>query len=384
MKHICVAVTARPSYSRIRSAMEAMRTNESLRLSVICSGSALLERYGRVVDNIRADGFNVVEELYTFVEGNELISMANTTANTISSTAQALGRLEPDLVVTIADRYETIGTAIAASYCGIPLVHVQGGEVTGNIDERVRHAVTKLADLHLVSNEDAARRVRQLGESPSSIHVTGCPSLDIVGEAMSLPLSEVQSAVDEQGVGAQVSLSAPYVVVLQHPETDSHSESYERMRSTLLALEGIGLPALIFWPNVDAGSDSTSKAIRVVRESGMLRNARYNKNLDGRVFLKLLKHSSCLLGNSSVGIRECSLMGVPVVNLGDRQAGRARGKNVVDASWATTDIFDAVRKQISHGPYPSDMLYGDGQAGLRIAQILGSTPRLVSKRFQDV
>lgn len=383
MKHVCVAITARPSYSRIRSALAAMQADPDLRLSVLCSGSALLDRYGRVVDNIRADGFDVVEELYTFVEGSEPVNMAATTANTISSTAQTLTRLKPDFVVSVADRYETIGTAIAASYCGFPLVHVQGGEVTGNIDERVRHAVTKLADLHLVANEEAARRVRQLGEHPDTIHVTGCPSLDIVEDAMAAPLSEIQEAVDTQGVGAHVDLVQPFIVLLQHPETDSHEASYERMCMTLHALDSIGLPVLVFWPNVDAGSDATSKAIRVVRENGQMTRARYNKNLDGKIFLRLLKQACCLVGNSSVGVRECSLMGVPVVNIGDRQIGRARGANVRDVPWAPERIAAAVREQIAHGPYPADHLYGDGGAGSRIARILSGSPVLMPKHFHD-
>jgi UDP-hydrolysing UDP-N-acetyl-D-glucosamine 2-epimerase len=383
MKHVCVAITARPSYSRVRSALAAMQADPGLRLSVVCSGSALLDRYGRVVDNIRADGFDVVEELYTFVEGGELVNMAATTANTISGTAQTLTRLKPDYVVSIADRYETIGTAIAASYCGFPLVHVQGGEVTGNIDERVRHAVTKLSDLHMVANEEAARRVRQLGEHPDTIHVTGCPSLDIVDGAMAGPLSEVQQAVDTQGVGAHVDLSEPFIVLLQHPETDSHGASYERMCMTLHALDSIGLPVLVFWPNVDAGSDATSKAIRVVRENGLMTRARYNKNLDGRIFLRLLKEACCLVGNSSVGVRECSLMGVPVVNIGDRQIGRARGANVRDTVWDQEVIATAVREQVAHGRYPADYLYGDGGAGARIARILSTGPVLTPKRFQD-
>lgn len=383
MKHVCVAITARPSYSRVRAALAAMQADPGLRLSVVCSGSALLDRYGRVVDNVRADGFDVVEELYTFVEGNELVNMAATTANTISGTAQTLTRLKPDYVMSIADRYETIGTAIAASYCGFPLVHVQGGEVTGNIDDRVRHAVTKLADLHMVANEEAARRVRQLGEHPDTIHVTGCPSLDIIDDAMVRPLSEVQKAVNDQGVGAHVDLTEPFMVLLQHPETDSHGASYERMCMTLLALDSIGLPVLVFWPNVDAGSDATSKAIRVVRENGQLTRARYNKNLDGRIFLRLLKQSCCLVGNSSAGVRECSLMGVPVVNIGDRQIGRARGANVRDAVWSQEGIATVVREQIAHGPYPADHLYGDGGAGARIARILSTGPILMSKRFHD-
>ena len=383
MKKILVCITARPSYSRIRTAILALQAKGNVDVSVLASGSALLDRYGRVVDLIRDDGIKVEEELYTFVEGNEPINMALTTAATISATATAIIRLAPDLVISIADRYETLGTAIAASYCGIPLIHIQGGEVTGNIDERVRHAVTKLADVHLVANGDCELRIRRMGENEASIFVTGCPSLDIVHESLLIPMRDVKEAVESHGVGASVDISEPFVLILQHPETDSYKESYERMRKTLLAIDKLDLPCLIFWPNVDAGADATSKAIRVAREEGMLKHARYIKNLDGKLFLKLLKLAKCLVGNSSVGIRECSFMGVPVVNIGERQLGRMQAPNVRDTMWDSEQILNAVNHQIKHGDYSSCTLYGDGMSGERIAELLSQDLVIVPKRFVD-
>lgn len=384
MKRILICITARPSYSRIRSVILALQAKSNVDVSVLASGSALLDRYGRVVDLIRADGIDVVEELYTFVEGNEAINMALTTAATISSTATVITRLAPDLVVTVADRHETLGTAIASSFCGMPLIHVQGGEVTGNIDERVRHAVTKLADIHVVANTDCEARIRQMGENSASIFVTGCPSLDIVHESLLIPVSIIKEAVENHGVGADVDVSEPFIVVLQHPETESYKESYNRMRKTLVAIERLDLPCLIFWPNVDAGADATSKAIRISREEGMLKNARYIKNLDGKLFLRLLKQSKCLIGNSSVGIRECSFMGVPVVNIGDRQLGRMQADNVRNSLWESNEIFDAIRSQIQHECYRSSNIYGDGMSGERIAELLSNDLEILPKRFADL
>lgn len=382
--NLLVAITARASYSRIKSVLAAAQARPDIQVRVLASGSALLDRYGRVVDLIRIDGFDVVEEMYTFVEGNGLINMAATAANTITHSAQILSRLKPDYVITVADRYETLGTAVAAAYCGIPLIHVQGGEVTGNIDEKVRHAKTKLADIHLVSNEDAGRRVIQMGENPDTVHVTGCPSLDVVEEALQIGTSEVQAHVDHLGVGAHIDLNKPYIVVVQHPETDYHDQSFEQMSTTLHVLGALGLPALVFWPNVDAGSDSTSKAIRMFRENGKLQHVRLMKNLDGQVFLRLLKGARCLIGNSSVGVRESSLIGVPVVNIGDRQAGRQRGRNLVDVAWNNDAILAAVRDQMAHGAYEPDAIYGDGQAGKRIADLIARRPGVAHKRFFDI
>jgi UDP-hydrolysing UDP-N-acetyl-D-glucosamine 2-epimerase len=360
-----------------------MMDGDGVDIKVVCSASALLDRYGRVVDLIRQDGFDVVDELYTYVEGNEPINMALTTANTIQHTASFLRRLAPDWVMTIADRYETLGTAVAAAYSGIPLIHVQGGEVTGNIDERVRHAVTKLSDVHLVANEHARRRVINMGERPEAVHVTGCPSIDLARTAHELPLAEVQTVIDDMGVGQQVRLDEPFVVVLQHPETDSYQHSYKRMHTTLQVVHGFGLPTLVFWPNVDAGSDATSKAIRVFRETHPMACVRYQKNLEGKIFLRLLKASLCLVGNSSVGIRECAYLGTPVVNIGDRQLGRDRCDNVIDSDWSETGIHAAVERQLAHGNYSSSQLYGEGFAGREIARVVRGLAGMPPKRFYE-
>ncbi len=384
LRRLVVAITARPSYSRIRSAIELLRDEGKISVQVICSGSALLDRYGRVVDLIRADGFDVVEEIYTFVEGNEPLNMALTTANTIQHTASTLRRLAPDWVMSIADRYETLGTAVAAAYVGTPLLHVQGGEITGNIDEKVRHAVTKLADVHLVSTPQAGQRLLRMGENPSSVHVTGCPSIDLAREALEMPLSMVQSTIDEFGVGARVNLAEDFIVVLQHPETDSYDQSYVRMQATLEAIADVGMQTLVFWPNVDAGSDATSKAIRVFRENSQFGNAHYIKNLEGHLFLRLLRQARCLVGNSSVGIRESGFIGTPVVNLGDRQIGRERSANVLDCGWSRVEIREAIQRQLAAGRYPPSILYGDGHAGRRIADVvsgLGATS--ITKRFHE-
>ena len=177
-RNVCVVITARPSYSRIKSALSAIKNHNDLTLQLVVAGSALLGRYGSAVDYIINDGFEIAESIYNVLEGENPASMAKTTGLGIMELATAFQNLSPDVVLTVGDRFETIATAIAASYMNIPLVHVQGGEVTGNIDEKVRHAITKLADQHFVSNEDAAIRLIKMGEFEENVHVTGCPSID--------------------------------------------------------------------------------------------------------------------------------------------------------------------------------------------------------------
>lgn len=381
---VCAAITARPSYSRIRAALASLHANPDVGLVVLCSGSALLDRYGKVVDLIRADGFQVEEELYTFVEGNEPINMALTAANTINQTAAALRRINPDFVISIADRYETLGTAVAAAYLGIPLIHIQGGEITGNIDEKVRHAVTKLADVHLVANQRAGDRLVRMGEHPSSVVVTGCPSIDIARDALNMEMDAVKLALHRSGVGADIDLDEDYLVVLQHPDTDTYSESYAQMQATLDAVHRLDMPTIVFWPNVDAGSDATSKCIRVFRESGKLGKVHYVKNLEGTLFLRLLMGSRCLIGNSSVGLRECAYLGVPVVNIGGRQRGRDRAANVADVAHEAEAIESAVRAQVAHGRYPASDLYGNGYAGQEIGRVIAALKKTgTEKRFYE-
>lgn len=363
--------------------MAELRVNSNVELQVLCSGSALLDRYGRVVDLIRSDGFDIVDELYTFVEGDELVNMALTTSGTIGQTAALLRNTQPNVVVTVADRYETLGTAVSAAYLGIPLVHIQGGEITGNIDEKVRHAVTKLADLHLVATEGAAERVRRMGEAASMVHVTGCPSVDLAREASNLDGSIVQTELAGLGAGDRVNLDGDFVVVLQHPETEAHDDSFHQMEMVLEAVRLSGLPAIVFWPNVDAGSDGTSKAIRVFREAGKASGFQFVKNLEGHLFLTLLKRARCLIGNSSVGIRECAYIGTPVVNIGQRQQGRERASNVTDVAWGNGSVSEALARQLERGTYESSDLYGDGFAGRRIADLIATADIPTAKRFCD-
>jgi UDP-hydrolysing UDP-N-acetyl-D-glucosamine 2-epimerase len=380
MRRICVVITARPSYSRIKTVLRAIKDHPDLELQLVVTGSALLDKYGSVIDVILADGFDACAQVHMLVEGESLLTSAKSTGLGIMELATTFHTLKPDAVLSVADRYETIATAIAGAYQNIPVVHVQGGEVTGSIDEKVRHAVTKLADLHLVSNTQSAERVLRMGEVRENVYVTGCPSIDLAAAIKTRP-GYLDLSHQIKGVGADVDLRERYVVVMQHPVTYEWQEAQRQMETTLDAVSALQLPTLWFWPNVDAGSDASSRAIRVFREKHGDRYMRFIKNLPPEAFLELLSGASCLIGNSSVGIRECAYLGVPVVNIGSRQSGRDRGPNVIDISYATAEIRLAIERQIAHGPYSSSDVYGDGTAGRRIAEILATATLSVEKRI---
>lgn len=380
-RKVCFVITARPSYSRIQTAMRAMRERDDVELQVVVAASALLERYGSAIRVIEQDGYEVAARVYNVVEGEDLRSMSKTTGLGIIEMSSVFDNINPDVVVSIADRFETIATAIAAAYMNIPLCHIQGGEVTGSIDEKVRHAITKLSDLHLVSTEMARERLIRMGEEPSRVHVTGCPSIDLAAEIMTSPALDFNPLERYGGVGNSIDLSNGYLVVLQHPVTTEHTESRKHVLETLHAVREIGLPTCWFWPNMDAGSDGTSNGIRFFREEYHPANIHFFKNMGPHDFLKLMYNATAVIGNSSVAIREGSFLGVPAVNIGTRQSGRERGPNAVDIEYDRRAIQDAVCSFINGGRPARSSIYGDGKAGERIAGLLASTPLQIEKHL---
>ena len=378
-RKICVVVTARPSYSRIRSALEAIKANPNLELQLVVAASALLDRYGNAVQSIERDGFEIAARVYMVVEGENLVTSAKSTGLGLVELATVFDNLKPDAVVTIADRYETLATAVAASYMNIPVVHIQGGEVTGSIDEKVRHAVTKLSNLHLVATKLSAERVIRLGEDKNTVVVTGCPSIDIAAAVAASPALDFDPFTKYGGLGPSTDLSQGYLVVMQHPVTTEHERARRQVEETLYAVRDSKFPVLLFWPNVDAGSDGTSKGIRVFREMEQPDNFHLFRNMFPEDFLRLLKNSTAIVGNSSVALRECSFLGVSAVNIGSRQQGRERGQNVIDVDHDRDAITGAIQEHVKRGHSNADHLYGDGRAGIRIADCLASTQFKIEK-----
>jgi UDP-hydrolysing UDP-N-acetyl-D-glucosamine 2-epimerase len=345
-----------------------------LELQLVVASSALLERYGSAINYIEKDGFNITAKVFNVLEGENLTAAAKTTGLGILELSTVFNNIKPDIVVTIADRFETMSTAIAAAYMNIPLAHIQGGEVTGNIDEKVRHSITKLADYHFVSTQGARERVIRLGEDPAFVFNTGCPSIDLAHLIHNTRVLSFDPYEKYGGVGSKPGLENGYIVVLQHPVTNEYEDSRKHIDETLYAIKDISLPVLWFWPNVDAGADATSSGIRAFREKYNPRNIHFFKNMEGDDFLVLLMHSKCLVGNSSVGIRECAYMGVPVVNIGSRQNKRERGNNVKDVKYDRIKIKEAIEAWINKGSVKKSDIYGNGHAGNRISELLATVP----------
>lgn len=382
MRKICVFLGGRANYSSIKSAMKAIKEHPDLTLQVILGGQALTDKYGDLEDILINDGFSADEKVHMLVAGDKPISMVKTAGLGMLGIADALEHLEPDFLIVVGDRYEVMAATIAAAYMNIRVAHTMGGEVTGTIDESIRHAITKFAHVHFPANKDAGERIIKLGEEPEHVYVVGCPRVDHVHDLLERDPSMPMDLFEKYGgVGQEFDLSEPFLLVSQHPVTTEYGEAKQQIIKTIRACVRTGLNIIILWPNADAGTEGISTGIREYREEHSEAKIHALKNLPNDVYTRLMKNTACLVGNSSSGIREGAYIGTPCVNIGSRQNGRERGQNVIDADTDEDQIYEAIEKQIAHGPYPSEPIYGDGHAGERIADILSKVEVNVQKRI---
>jgi UDP-hydrolysing UDP-N-acetyl-D-glucosamine 2-epimerase len=377
MKKVCVVVASRANYGRIKAVLSAIKAQPGLELQLIVGASALLYRFGKVVDLIEADGFEVTSRIYSIVEGENLTTMAKSVGLGILELSTQFENLRPDIVLTVADRFETMATALAASYMNIRVAHTQGGEVTGSIDESVRHAITKLSHLHFAATEKSRDRIIRMGENPDFVFNTGCPAIDAISDIdLSMPANLFETY---GGVGIPVDPSRPYLVVLQHPVTTEFGSGFSQINETLKAVQEHNMQTVWLWPNVDAGSDDISKGLRMFRERNRDAPIHFFRNFAVEDYARLIGNAACLVGNSSSGIREGAYLGVPTVNIGSRQQRRERGGNVIDVGYDARAIADAIGVQLRHGRYEPDNIYGDGNSAPQIARLISEVEAPIQK-----
>ena len=379
MRKVCVVLTARTSYTKIRQILLALLEIDNVQVQLVCAASVLLDRYGNMSQTIKNDGFEISEKVYMLLEGEKLLTSAKSVGLGIIEFSGVFDRLNPDVVLVMADRFEVIAPAIAASYQNIPLAHIQGGEVTGNIDEKVRHAITKLADIHFPSTNRAYDWLLKMGENQSNVFLTGCPSIDLANEVINNSCLDFNLYEKYGGVGGFPTLTNGYYIVMQHPVTTEYEGARSQVIETLEAIISINKPVIWFWPNPDAGGDETSKVLREYREKMDLPNIHFIKNMEPKDFLKLLYNSNGIIGNSSVAIREASFLGIPSINIGSRQQNRERAINVIDVKYNRNEIKNAILTHTMN-KFKSSSLYGDGNSAAKIAKIISEVP-LTSKKI---
>lgn len=366
-RRICVVLVDRANYGRMHPVMRAIDADSSLELLTVCAGTMLLERFGQAENMVTNDGFQVDGRVYLEVEGSIPATMAKSIGLGVIEFSSEFHRLKPDIVLLIGDRYEALAAVIAAAYMNLQIAHIQGGEVSGSIDESARHAITKFSHLHFPATERSAEFIRRMGERKDCVFNVGCPSGDYIHKLdAELPVD----VFNQSGVGGNVDPTKPFLLVIYHPVTTRFGSERRQTEQLLQALHALAHPTVWIWPNIDAGAGDISKVIRTYREHNTSDWLHLVKNLDPATFQKCLKKAVCAVGNSSSFIRDSTFSGTPIVLVGDRQTGREHGDNLIHVEPETEAINKAIQSQLAHGRYPPSTLYGDGQASQYIIEQL--------------
>jgi UDP-hydrolysing UDP-N-acetyl-D-glucosamine 2-epimerase len=357
-----VVITARPSWARVKNLIEEYRKlngPQSIRLSLV--GPALSHRYGDLTQQLPS--WLEYHSFLSLHESDNLDAIAISALEGANALIRHWSKNRPSAVLIIADRTETLGVAVAASLMQIPLIHLQGGEISGSIDDKVRNANSKLADLHITTNAETATNLISMGESETKIVIAGCPSIDLILQATNTPNSKIVNSNEIIGVGENFSLLDSFGVIMFHPDTANYQENIAWIKNLIEMAHASKMKWFWFWPNPDHGTSAISKMIRHARETSLLTNVKFVINVEPDVFINVMKKAKVLIGNSSFGIREASYLGLPVFNLGKRQAGRQKSKNVIDVlDPEMANLLKAVEQMVGK-KFEKSTIYGDGRAG---------------------
>lgn len=371
MRKICAITANRADFSRIETVLRAIQKHADLELQLIVMGSHLLNQKGKTIDEIRKNGFRVDHTINIEMAGDNLSTMTKSVGLAIIELATILENLKPDVVIAPVDRFESLAIGIAPALMNIHVAHIQGGEVTGTIDESIRHALTKMSHLHFVASQKSGERVIKMGESPEFVFNVGCPATDLLLSALVLSRAETLAGLNALAlVESRLNENEPYILMVQHPVTTEFGGASSQIIETLEALRGIEMQVIVLLPNIDAGSDEIANMIKKYSSEEGYENIYCFSNIPSTLFANILRNAPCVIGNSSSGIREACYFGTPVVNIGSRQNRRERSHNVLDVGYDREEIAEAIKKQLAHGQYPVDYIYGDGTAGEKIAEIL--------------
>lgn len=362
----------RSEYDIMSSVFHAIASRSDLDLQLVVTGAHLSHAFGHTIDEIHADGFVIADEVESLLSGDRVSHRVKGLGIQLQGLVQAVVRNKPDMLLVLGDREEAIATALVGAYMNIPVAHIAGGDrVVGNVDDQIRHAVTKLAHLHFSTNQESKERILRLGEQPFRVFDVGNPGLDRLLEVPILDTAKLS-----RRLGFAIADGEPLLLLIQHPISTEVDLAYEQMRISLEAIRELQIKTVLSYPNSDAGG---LQMIRAVRECEGLPFLHTAKNVPRLEFVNLMRRASCLLGNSSAGILEAPLLKLPAVNVGNRQRGRLHAENVQFVPHDKDQITKAVRRAIFDLEYRKTVAvcanpYGDGRSSVRIAEILASIP----------
>jgi UDP-hydrolysing UDP-N-acetyl-D-glucosamine 2-epimerase len=363
MRTIAVITGSRGEWGYIRPVLRLIEKEPSLDYRIIATNMHLLPAFGMSVHEIEKDGFHVDERIFMTFDGYTAATMTKSLACFLMELPTALQRIKPDFMLLAGDRGEQLMGAIAGLHMGIPVAHIQAGELSGNVDGIVRHAITKLAHIHFAANEQFAERVRRLGEHDFRIFVTGAPLVDELTAGL-------VTAETDLRLRYRLKENERLILTVQHPLTEEESQAGDQVSETINALTEINWPTIFVYPNGDAGSELIrSRLVKLKRP-----HIRLFRNLPRQDYLGLMKMADVVVGNSSSGIMEAPSFGKPAVNIGRRQNGRPQALNVVNAGNCKDEIVTAVRVATSPEFVAKARLasnpYGDGTASGKIVNVL--------------
>jgi len=382
-RRIAVVTVARSDYGYYLPILHRIRADPTLELCLIVSGMHLSSEFGLTIQAIEADGFDIAERVDMLLSSDKPEGIAKSMGVGIIGFSQAYARLKPDILLLLGDRFEMLAAGVAMLPFNIPIAHISGGDVTeGAVDDSIRHALTKMSHLHFVSTDVYRRRLIQMGEEDWRITVSGAVSLDNLQSIPSLTQTELEQNLN-------IPLYPAPLLVTFHPVTREYDETGNQVTELMAALEQANLPVIFTLPNADTNNSIIVRAINDYVSCHP--NAYFVANLGTQRYFSLLKYALAMVGNSSSGIIEAGSFQLPVVNIGNRQKGRLKGKNVIDAPCEREAILKAIhqvitanfRQDISQLQNP----YGDGEATNRIIQTLSQvdiSTNFLSKPFQDV
>lgn len=368
----------RADYGLMQSTLMEMGRRDDLELEIIATGMHMMDEFGHTVDLIERDGF-IVHKVNEIYQADRKGSMARFVGGFIRSLTEKIELISPDIILLLGDRGEMLAGAVVGAYLSITVAHLHGGETSSTVDDLVRNAITKLAQIHLPATAKSAERIMSMGEDPARIFVVGAPGLDAI-------LNEVPADPEELAKRYGLDLNAPVLLVIQHPVTLEAEWAGEQMMETMEAISDLKYQTILIYPNADAGG---RKMIEVIQKYSHKPHIKTFKNIARRDYLGLMRIACVIIGNSSSAIIEAPSFVLPAINIGTRQLGRERGDNVIDVNYSRNEIKSAIFKALHNDEFRKRMRdsknpYGDGKSGKRIADIIEKisiNEDLLQKRF---
>ena len=377
-RKIFVVIERRADYSRYRPILQKMKVDPFFDIYLVVTGLCLLDIHGKDVNYIKDDGFEINSQINMFKRnspdsGGEMV---RSMARVMSSLVDELEKAKPDIVLSGFDIGANMAVTIAAAHMNIPVAHIQGGEVTGSIDESIRHAMSKFAHIHFPATQLSKQRLIRMGANPNNIYVVGCPSIDVIREVPSIGTEKLEKYFN-------INFGKPVLLMIQHPVTTEAENSFLQIKETVDAIRELDIQTVALLPNNDAGY---SKIIDYLKKSGIKRNP----SLQTEIFINLYRNVNALIGNSSSGIHETPTMKIPAINIGNRQQGRERSINVIDVTHEKDAIVNGINKALNDASFLKMIKsvknpYGDGESAKKIVSILKtvSLDNLIQKQFVD-